>query len=82
MQYPGLMVEVRSTSPKAGDRGQKLIDYRRFETLQEYVLIQPEQPIVEVFARNEAGKWVLSMVWRIPSILSQSVARSRICMSA
>jgi Uma2 family endonuclease len=26
--------------------------------LQEYVLVQVEQPIVEVFQRNEQGQWV------------------------
>jgi Uma2 family endonuclease len=34
--------------------------YRQFTTLQEYVLVQPDQPVVEVFARNEAGKWELT----------------------
>lgn len=27
--------------------------------MQEYVLVQVAQPIVEVFRRNEQGKWVL-----------------------
>jgi Uma2 family endonuclease len=27
--------------------------------LQEYVLVQVEQPMVEVFQRNEQGQWVL-----------------------
>lgn len=60
VQYPCLIVEVLSTSTEAVDRGAKFTYYRRFTTLREYVLIQPEQPIVEVFTRNEAGKWVLS----------------------
>jgi Uma2 family endonuclease len=58
--YPCLIVEVLSPSTEAVDRGKKFTHYRRFTTLREYVLIQPEQPIVEVFSRNAAGKWELA----------------------
>jgi Uma2 family endonuclease len=60
VQYPCLIIEVLSPSTESVDRGAKFTYYRKFETLQDYILIQPEQPIVEVFSRNEAGKWVLS----------------------
>jgi Uma2 family endonuclease len=60
VQYPCLIVEVLSPSTEAVDRGAKFTYYRRFTTLCEYILIQPEQPIVEVFSRNEAGKWELA----------------------
>ncbi len=60
VQYPCLIVEVLSPSTEAVDRGAKFTYYRHFTTLREYVLIQPEQPIVEVFTHNDAGKWVLS----------------------
>jgi Uma2 family endonuclease len=55
-----LIIEVLSPSTEAADRGAKFTEYRRFTTLQEYVLIQPDQPMVEVFSRNTAGKWVLT----------------------
>jgi Uma2 family endonuclease len=58
--YPCLIVEVLSPSTEAVDRGKKFTHYRRFTTLREYILIQPEQPIVEVFAKNPAGKWELA----------------------
>jgi Uma2 family endonuclease len=60
VQYPCLIVEVLSSSTEAVDRGAKFTYYRRFATLREYVLIQQERPIVEVFCRNEMGKWVLT----------------------
>jgi Uma2 family endonuclease len=60
VQYPCLIIEVLSPSTEAADRGAKFTEYRRFTTLQEYVLIQPDQPMVEVFSRNTAGKWVLT----------------------
>jgi Uma2 family endonuclease len=60
VHYPCLIVEVLSPSTEAVDRGAKFTYYRRFTTLREYILIQPTQPIVEVFSRNQADKWELA----------------------
>ncbi|MEH2376544.1 Uma2 family endonuclease [Nostoc sp.] len=60
IQYPCLIIEVLSPSTEAVDRGKKFAKYRQSPTLQEYVLVQVAQPGVEVFRRNEQGKWVLS----------------------
>ena len=59
VSFPCLIIEVLSASTEAYDRGFKFSQYRQFETLQEYVLVQVEQPMVEVFQRNEQGQWVL-----------------------
>ncbi|MEH2119941.1 Uma2 family endonuclease [Nostoc sp.] len=60
VQFPCLIIEVLSPSTEAADRGKKFAKYRQSPTLQEYVLVQLAQPGVEVFRRNEQGKWVLS----------------------
>ena len=60
VQFPCLIIEVLSPSTEALDRGTKFAKYRQFSTLQEYVLVQVEQPGVELFRRNEQGLWVLS----------------------
>lgn len=60
VQFPCLIIEVLSPSTEAADRGKKFAKYRQSPTLQEYVLVQIAQPGVEVFRRNEQGKWVLS----------------------
>jgi len=60
IQFPCLIIEVLSPSTEAADRGKKFAAYRQSSTLQEYVLVQVAQPGVEVFRRNEQGKWVLS----------------------
>jgi Uma2 family endonuclease len=57
--FPCLIIEVLSPSTEGFDRGFKFLHYRKFETLQEYVLVQVDQPIVEVFQRNDQGQWVL-----------------------
>ncbi|MEG5053871.1 MULTISPECIES: Uma2 family endonuclease [unclassified Microcoleus] len=41
------------------DRDIKFAKYRQFSTLQEYVVVQVEQPGVEMFRRNQQGQWVL-----------------------
>jgi Uma2 family endonuclease len=60
VQFPCLIIEVLSPSTEAADRGKKFAKYRQSPTLQEYVLVEVAQPVVEVFRRNEQGKWVLS----------------------
>ena len=60
VQFPSLIIEVLSPSTEAADRGIKFAKYRQFSTLQEYVLVQVEQPGVELFRRNQQGQWVLS----------------------
>ncbi|MBH8551446.1 Uma2 family endonuclease [Nostocaceae cyanobacterium CENA357] len=60
VQFPCLIIEVLSPSTEAADRGKKFARYRQSLTLQEYVLVQVDQPGVEVFRRNEQEKWVLS----------------------
>ncbi len=60
VQFPCLIIEVLSPSTEAADRGKKFAKYRQSPTLQEYVLVQVAQSGVEVFRRNEQGKWVLS----------------------
>jgi Uma2 family endonuclease len=57
VMFPCLIIEVLSPSTEAYDRGFKFSQYRQFDSLQEYVLVQVEQPVVEVFQREQNGKW-------------------------
>jgi Uma2 family endonuclease len=56
-EYPKVVVEVLSPSTEATDRGQKLREYQSIPTLQEYVLINSDQAIVEVYRRGEGRAW-------------------------
>ena len=73
VQFPCLIIEVLSPSTEAIDRGTKFAKYRQFSTLQEYVLVQVEQPGVEMFRRNQQGQWVLSEYALGDSLLLESV---------
>jgi Uma2 family endonuclease len=59
IRYPCLIVEVLSPSTEAVDRGEKFRQYRRIETLQEYVLVDPDRPGLECYRLNERGNWEL-----------------------
>jgi Uma2 family endonuclease len=63
--YPCLIVEVLSPSTvraasafaEAYDRGKKFKLYQRSTALIEYVLVSAEEIEIEVFRKNERGKW-------------------------
>lgn len=56
---PKLIVEVLSPSTAAFDMGGKFVHYRGLNSLQEYVLIDPDTAQVDVFRRNAANRWEL-----------------------
>src|SRR6266705_1033186 len=59
IRYPSLTAEVLSPTTEARDRGQKSLQYRSCPSIQEYLLISSEFPLVEVFRREKQGFWSL-----------------------
>lgn len=59
IRFPCLVIEALSDSTEARDRGLKFRHYRRIDTLQEYVLIDPDRVLVECYRRNERNNWEL-----------------------
>jgi len=60
MKYsPVLVVEVLSASTEAYDRGKKFAIYREMKSLREYVLIDTQRYLVEVFRLNDHKRWEL-----------------------
>jgi len=57
---PSVIVEVLSKSTEAHDRGFKFAQYRRLESLQEYLLVSQTEMRVEKYLRQPAGKWELT----------------------
>ena len=52
LMNPALIVEVLSPTTEAYDRGEKFQHYRAIESLQEYVLVAQDRPLVERFVRH------------------------------
>lgn len=72
---PRAVLEVLSDSTEAFDRGKKFERYRSYNpSLTDYLLISPDQPLIEHFTRQEDGSWSfrfhkgLEEVVPIPSI--------------
>lgn len=59
IRYPSVVAEVLSPATEARDRGQKSLQYRLCPSIQEYLLVSSEFPLVEVFRREEQGFWSL-----------------------
>ncbi|HEX9668230.1 MAG TPA: Uma2 family endonuclease [Thermoanaerobaculia bacterium] len=56
---PKVIVEVRSPSTEAYDRGIKFAHYRTLESLTEILLIAQDRVHVEHFARQASDRWLL-----------------------
>ncbi|HJT56551.1 MAG TPA: Uma2 family endonuclease [Ktedonobacteraceae bacterium] len=59
IHYPTLVVEVLSPTTEARDRGEKSLQYRSCPSIQEYLLINVQFPIIELFRREKHGFWSL-----------------------
>lgn len=59
IRYPSLVVEVLSPGTEARDRGKKSLAYRASQTIQEYLLISSDAPIIELFRREKNNFWSL-----------------------
>ena len=57
---PTLLVEVLSPSTEAYDRGRKFEQYRKIESLRQYLLVSTDRVSVEVYTRQANGQWMLS----------------------
>jgi Uma2 family endonuclease len=57
ISHPSLIVEVLSPSTEAYDRGKKFKLYQQSIALMEYVLVSSEEIEIEVFRKNDRGKW-------------------------
>lgn len=57
IRAPVVVVEVLSRGTEARDRGRKFEAYRSISSLRHYVLILPDERLVEVFSRRDDGSW-------------------------
>jgi Uma2 family endonuclease len=58
---PRGIVEVLSDSTEKYDRGVKFGHYRRVPSVQEYVLVAQDRPLVERYVRQPDNTWVLTV---------------------
>ena len=56
-QRPSLIIEVLSDSTRKYDTVDKFIQYQKINSLQYYILVEPEVFIVHCFSKDETGQW-------------------------
>ena len=54
---PCLVIEVLSPSTESIDRREKWLEYQNLSSLQEYVLVSQSEMKVEIYRRDNTGKW-------------------------
>ncbi|OQX02704.1 MAG: hypothetical protein BWK80_57255 [Desulfobacteraceae bacterium IS3] len=59
---PILIIEVLSPSTQAFDRSKKFEYYRSVTSMREYVLVSQEEPMIEIFFRQNEKIWLYSAV--------------------
>ncbi len=67
---PILIIEVLSESTEAFDRGGKFQAYQRLESLQEYILLSQNKPVVEQYVRQSEVVWKYTAAIGLESSLS------------
>lgn len=55
---PTVVIEVLSPSTEKRDRSTKLLDYQSIASLQDYLLISQDKPLIEHYARQQDGQWL------------------------
>ena len=55
-----MVIEVLSPSTEANDRGKKFILYRNITSLEEYILINPQEYFVERYYRQDKDQWLFT----------------------
>lgn len=71
-EQPELIVEVLSESTRKYDTVDKFINYQRFDSLQYYILIEPETVFISVFSRTENYDWNLLTYSKATDIIQLS----------
>jgi Uma2 family endonuclease len=57
---PTVLVEVLSESTERTDRNRKAMHYRRIRSLEQYLLVSQEEPLVESYRRTGEAEWRLT----------------------
>jgi len=59
---PITVIEVLSNSTRDYDLGRKFGYYRSLESLQEYILVEPEQTLIMIYRRDNQKQWSLTIL--------------------
>ena len=75
---PRAIVEVLSDSTEKYDRGTMFRHYRQIASLQEYVLVAQDEPLVEHHVRQSDGSWLLTEFAGLERVLEFASVPARV----
>jgi Uma2 family endonuclease len=78
---PCAIFEVLSKSTERRDRGWKFQQYRKIESLNEYILIAQNRPVIERFVRAPDGKFTLDEVEGLAGSIQLNIASVRLSLA-
>ena len=76
VKRPVLVVEVESPSTAAIDRREKLMAYRKVESLREYLRLSQDSIRAEIYSRDDQGNWWSEEVGANQELRPESVGLS------
>ena len=68
-QHPSLIVEVLSDSTRKYDTVDKFIQYQKIDSLQYYILVEPEVFSVHCFSKDETGEWQAAIYTKLEEVI-------------
>lgn len=68
-QHPSLIVEVLSDSTRKYDTVDKFIQYQKIDSLQYYILVEPEVFSVHCFSKEENGEWQAAIFTKLVEVI-------------
>ena len=68
-QQPTLIVEVLSDSTRKYDSVDKFIQYQKINSLQYYILVEPEVFSVHCFSKDEKGEWQPAIYTKLEEVI-------------
>ncbi len=70
VQNPTVIVEVLSESTMGYDRGAKFMSYQKISSLQDYLLVYQDEPLVEHYSRHSEKAWLYTHIAGTDSFVS------------
>jgi Uma2 family endonuclease len=77
---PVAIIEVLSDATRDYDQGRKFGFYRSVESLQEYILVEPEQLLVMIYRRGNDKQWFLHILETETDILKLESVKVEMCL--
>ncbi|MGI8467263.1 MAG: Uma2 family endonuclease [Pyrinomonadaceae bacterium] len=77
---PKLIVEVLSKSTASFDRAEKFLSYQSLDSLDEYVLVSQEKPLVEQYIKREDGNWIYKATIGLESTVTFSAVEAALTL--